>query len=321
VNVAPDDAIFVGGEGMLARVSAEGKTLACVKSPHLVEILGDPNKLRAEAEEQVKQQEQQVKQMAAMLEQQEKQLAALEAKVADREQPDAREDRRIERLKQTIEAIQQSTTRVEAPTVESAMASIRSRLDSIHSIAVSKSDVFIVTAATQGYGYSVWRTTHDFADAKQVIEGLKGCCGQMDIQCHDDGLFACENSRHRVAKFDRDGNELASFGKSDRKAVGDGFGSCCNPMNARISSSGDLFTSESNGVVKRFTPDGVFVESVGVAGVQPGCKSSIIALAPDTNRVYYFDSQKSSIVFLDRKPEGGPNLEQQAEATIGRDAN
>ena len=313
LNVAPDGSIFVGGSGKLAHLSGQGRTLACVKSPHLAEVLNDPAKLRAQAEEQVKQHEEQAKQMQQMLEQQEKQLAAMEQKKAAREKPDPREDRRIAKLKQSLESVRNATSRA-APTVEAVEASIRGRLDAIHSLAVSKEEVFIVTASTQGYGYSIWRTTHDFGEPKLVVEGLKGCCGQMDIQSCEDCLFACENSRHRVVKFDREGKELASFGKTDRKAVGEGFGSCCNPMNSRFSLSGDLFTSESNGVVKRFTPEGSFIESVGIAAVQPGCKSSIIAIAPDTNRVYYFDTQKSAIAILDRKPAATPDLEEQAAA-------
>ena len=92
-------------------------------------------------------------------------------------------------------------------------------------------------------------------------------------------------------------------------------------MNVRFSPSGDLFTSESNGVVKRFTPAGKFIESVGVAQVTPGCKSSIIALAPDLNRIYYFDSARSTIVLLDRKAAVESDIKDQASAKPARSVN
>jgi hypothetical protein len=49
-----------------------------------------------------------------------------------------------------------------------------------------------------------------------------------------------------------------------------------------------------------------------VAQVTPGCKSSIIALGPDLKRVYYFDSEKSTIVLLDRKPAAADPANDQA---------
>lgn len=313
VNVGPDGSIFVGGSGKLAHFNAEGGLLKCVDSPHVTEALKDTDGIRAQAEEQLKQQEAMANQLKPMLEQFEKQLAELEKKKSEAKIPTVIIDGQIASVKETIKAYEQAMTRPRKQmSIESVMDSIKARLVGIHSLAVSDQDVFVVTASTQGYGYVVWRMTHEFTEPTQIGESLSGCCGQMEIQCHDGCVYAAENSRHRVVRFDRDGKKLGSFGKRDRKAAGAGFGSCCNPMNVRFSSSGDLFTSESNGMVKRFTPDGKFVESVGVAKVRPGCKSSIIALSPDMKRVYYFDSEHSTIVMLDRTAESQPAAGDQA---------
>jgi sugar lactone lactonase YvrE len=120
----------------------------------------------------------------------------------------------------------------------------------------------------------------------------------MDVQCHNDVLFVSENSRHRVAKFDRDGKELGAFGKRDREGEGENFGGCCNPMNLCFTASGNLYVAESNGAVKHFTPDGKYVGMVGVANVQPGCKNSCVAATADDKHMFYIDIQKSQIIVL-----------------------
>jgi sugar lactone lactonase YvrE len=146
----------------------------------------------------------------------------------------------------------------------------------------------------------VWRTDKSFAGPKQIIKGLSGCCGQMDIQASGGEVFVAENSRHRVVRYDRDGAEVGRFGKTDREGVGEGFSGCCNPMNLCFTADGALLASESNGVVKRFTPDGKYENTVGVAKVPEGCKNSAIGISSDGDRVYYIDIQQSKILMLAR---------------------
>jgi sugar lactone lactonase YvrE len=170
----------------------------------------------------------------------------------------------------------------------------------INAIAVSDKDVFIACPMSKGYGYAVWRTDRDFQNPQQVISGLSGCCGQMDIQAAKDQVFVAENSRHRVVRYDRDGKKLGSFGKTDREGVGEGFSGCCNPMNLCFAADGALLAAESNGVVKRFTPEGEFEGLIGTAQVQEGCKNSAIGISSDGERVYYIDIQGSNILVLAR---------------------
>jgi sugar lactone lactonase YvrE len=122
----------------------------------------------------------------------------------------------------------------------------------------------------------------------------------MDVQCQNGELYVCENSRHRVVRYDRDGKQIAQFGKRDREGEGENFGSCCNPMNLCFNKDGNLYVSESNGAVKHFTPKGEFLGIVGVANVQPGCKNSCVGVTANDDRLFYIDIEKSQIIILAR---------------------
>ena len=100
---------------------------------------------------------------------------------------------------------------------------------------------------SKGYGYAVWRTDQAFANPKQIVKGLSGCCGQMDIQAVGDDVFVAENSRHRIVRYNRDGEEVGKFGKTDREGLGEGFGGCCNPMNLCFTVDGGLLAAECGG--------------------------------------------------------------------------
>ncbi|MFH1266115.1 MAG: hypothetical protein ABIK89_10335, partial [Planctomycetota bacterium] len=178
-------------------------------------------------------------------------------------------------------------------------AALRQR--AITGIAVTEGDVFVACSATKGYGYDVWRTDLDFGNAKKIVTGLRGCCGQMDIQARDGELFVAENARGQVVRYDRDGNQLAAWGKRDRSDP-KCFGSCCNPMNIRFGPEGEVYTSEASvGGVKRFTPDGEFAGLVGSVGLIPGCKHVAIGVSKDGGRVYVLDITRSHIAVLGQR--------------------
>ena len=156
----------------------------------------------------------------------------------------------------------------------------QSRLE-VSSISSSGGDVFVATQAAVGYGYEVWRTDRDFGGGTKVISGLRGCCGQMDVQCCQHGVFVAENSRHRVVRFDREGKQQSKWGSLDRDGI-NGFSGCCNPMNVCFAGDGDVFTAESTtGRIKRFSPHGELVSIVGAIDLSPGCKNVSIAASPD----------------------------------------
>jgi hypothetical protein len=123
----------------------------------------------------------------------------------------------------------------------------------------------------------------------------------MDVQALGDRLVVAENSRHRVLLLDQEGKTIKQFGESSRTDVSKGFGGCCNPMNTCAGADGCLLTSESNGIVKRYSQAGDFQEVLGVADVTAGCKNSAIGMARDGSRLYYFDVNEGRILVLRRK--------------------
>jgi sugar lactone lactonase YvrE len=169
-------------------------------------------------------------------------------------------------------------------------------------LAVTDTEVFVVSLGSQGWGYSVWRMDHDLKHPKEIITGLTGCCGQMDIQAAGGDLWIPENGRHRVTRYDRDGKKLASFGKRDRKAA-DGFGGCCEPKNLAIGPGGDIFTAESGEpvVVKRFSSEGKFQNVVAIPKYKTGCVHVCVAASQD-GRIFILNPGESTIhVFADQR--------------------
>jgi sugar lactone lactonase YvrE len=172
------------------------------------------------------------------------------------------------------------------------------RVGNVAAIATTDKDVFV--AANVGFGFSVFRFDHDLAEPKEVVSRLRGCCGQMNIAAKDGALYAAENARKRVVRFDRDGKELGSWGKDSRTDV-EGFGSCCNPMNICFGPDGDLYTSESQGRVKRYTPDGKFLSLVGLPTIGGSCLNVTVAVNKDASRVLVLDTQANLIRVLAKK--------------------
>lgn len=293
VNAAKDGSVFVVGQGNVARFDGTGKRIAQAQSPHITEALASREKFEtsvmerhdeevAGLEEQVKQNEEALKELA---EKPKDQLSKLE-------------QREMLNAKAMVQAYGQMVQRMKGQTRAQVIEKALTQLKEMHRVAVSPTDVFVVTREATGYGYCIWRMNHDLADSKKIMSGLSGCCGQMDIQIAGDGLAIAENSRHRVVLIDRDGKPLGSFGKTSRTDVTKGFGGCCNPMNTCFSNNGELLTSESNGLVKRYSLAGEFQAVLGVAKVTEGCKNSSIGISAKGDRLYYFDVQKGQILVL-----------------------
>ncbi len=301
VNVGPDDCVYVGGDGTLARYDLEGKELARGDSPQIAAAKQNPKELERQARESLEQQQHMFDQLIKQLETRRDQLKA-------KQESDLKDDERqqLKQLDQMIETYKkmaanqhpQPITDAQVKALASQMAAQDKR---INAVAAGAKYVYITTRESKGYGYCVWRTDLDFKNAKSVVGGLAGCCGQTDVECCGDEFVVAENSRYRVTRYDAEGKKLASFGKSQRDGVGEGFSGCCNPMNTRP--VGDkLYVAESNGVVKLFSRDGKYEGVVGAARVQAGCKSSIVDATADGQRVYYFDVRGSGICVLERGP-------------------
>lgn len=311
INTAPDGTILIGGDGHIARFDLHGTKLHDAESPQMTYISTHPEQMRERAQEQLESDRAMYADQIKEFEDQVKEVTEAKKKQQEGDAPkdDASSDEDAGQfaqneayLKQILGIYKEQLKRLEQQTVEETVEQVTTRAKRINAICGSDADVFVTCPAMQGYGYGVWRTDKEFGQAKEIVKSLSGCCGQMDVQCANGELYVCENSKHRVAKFDREGKELAHFGKRARDEEDpESFGGCCNPMNLCFNKNGELYVSESNGVVKRFTPAGEFVGVAGVADVEPGCKNSCVAATADDKHLFYIDIQKSQIIVLARQ--------------------
>jgi len=63
---------------------------------------------------------------------------------------------------------------------------------------------------------------------------------------------------------------------------------------------GSVVTSESEGVMKRFSPDGTFAGLIGSAKVGGGCKNVAVAVSTDGKHAYFYDQDGSQIIVFER---------------------
>ncbi len=301
INVSPRGEVVVGGDGVLARYDAHGKQLARGEAPHVVANRTNAGALEQQARDIVESQATSLKEALADFE---RQKAELEAKPQEELNDEEKEvlatiDPTIAAYKQAIEHQQTPNDAQVKQQIEQMVQYLGTQQKKVNAIAASDTNVYVTCVATKGYGYDVWRTDLEFGSPEKIVSGLRGCCGQMDVQCCDNELIVAENARHRVVKFGIDGAEHKSWGKRSRDGEGETFGGCCNPMNTRL--VGDkLYVAESDGQIKLFSPDGEFQAVLGKANVDPGCKSSIVDASSDGNRLYYFNVNNSGICVLER---------------------
>ncbi|MGI9455985.1 MAG: hypothetical protein ACR2NU_05450 [Aeoliella sp.] len=210
-------------------------------------------------------------------------------------------------LARTLEVWKKQVERLGSsePTEEEIQQQVESQIArklGIASISAVGDTVFIACSASVGYGYSVWTIDEDFEEGKEIVEGLSGCCGQMDVQACPSGIYVAENSRARVVCFDTNGEELHSWGSKAREGIR-GFGSCCNPMNVAFGPNDTVYTAESgSGRIKQFSSEGELLQVVGSADLVPGCKKVSIGATSDGNRLYMLDITRDHIVMMDRIP-------------------
>ncbi|TWT77325.1 SMP-30/Gluconolaconase/LRE-like region [Posidoniimonas polymericola] len=310
INVGSDGNVYVAGDGKLLRLDASGKVLLEADGPHINE--------GAERREEVKQQiiEQQKKSVESysrMSKQYDDRLAKLkeqkaELEEADEEAPEALDVQiaNAERMvKQWADIVKQlgGAEMTEEQLNERVTASLQSSA-AVASISEAAGEVFVATREAAGYGFCVWKMDHQFAGGEVITTGLRGCCGQMDVQCCENGVYVAENSRHRVYHLSTTGEELGEWGHGAREGL-EGFGSCCNPMNVAIGPERTVYTAESGtGRIKRYTPGGELIELVGKVDIVPGCKKVSIAVDKSGDRVYMLDITRDHIVLMERLTDG-----------------
>jgi hypothetical protein len=175
-------------------------------------------------------------------------------------------------------------------------SSLERRRTEVTGLAVTDQDVFMAVGSPNDFTYRVYRFDHALANPKLVVEKLRGCCGQMDLQAHAGKLWIPHNARHAVECRDRDGKELSKFGTKGRVKPAD-FGGCCEPKNMRVLANGDVLAAESGPptTIKRFSADGKLLEVVAVLETKGDCVRVTVERSPDGSRYYLMDTTRDAI--------------------------
>ena len=309
--------MFVGGAGKVAKLSKEGEIVAECESPNMVGV--DMEELKREMkEEMIEQQEQMKKSFERQIKQMEERIAKLKEKSEEEELSKA-EAKKLKRYETQLDSISsffdQQQTEITDEQIE-ARLQFSSR---ITAIAVTQDDLYVATTARVGYSYEVYRFNHNFENPERVLEGLRGCCGQMDIHAMGENLAVAENTKYNVAVYDRDGKEVNRFGE---RLSGDnqGFGSCCNPMNVLCCENGDYLTAESSvGKIKRFNEAGELVGYIGEAKIGGGCKHVAFGHDAERNRYYVQHEDSNKICILNARPIQDAKAEKKSDADASQD--
>lgn len=174
---------------------------------------------------------------------------------------------------------------------------LEKRRSDVTGMAVTEQDVFMAVPSPTDFSYRVYRMTQGLEDPKLVVEKLRGCCGTMDVQAHDGKMWIPHNARHAVESYDRDGKQLAKFGKSGKIKPSD-FGGCCEPKCIRVLPDGDILAAESGPptAIKRFSSTGKFKEVVALVEDTKGdCVRVTVAMSPDASKYYMLDTTRDAI--------------------------
>jgi hypothetical protein len=177
------------------------------------------------------------------------------------------------------------------------IANLEMRRSDVTGLAATDQDVFMAVPSASDFTYRIYRFDHELKSPKLVVEKLRGCCGQMDVQTHAGKLWIPHNARHAVENLDRNGKLLTKFGNAGKVKASD-FGGCCEPKNMRVLSNGDILAAESGPptCIKRFTADGKFKEVVAVVNNTKGdCVRVTVEMSPDGSRYYMLDTTRDAI--------------------------
>jgi hypothetical protein len=174
--------------------------------------------------------------------------------------------------------------------------SLEQRRSEVTGLAVTDQDLFLAVPAPSDFTFRVYRFDHALANPKLVVEKLRGCCGQMDIQAHQGNLWIPHNARHSVESRDREGKPLSKFGKAGKLKPSD-FGGCCEPKNLRVLPDGEILVAESGPptCIKRFSASGKFIEVIAALDTRGDCVRVTVERSPDGGRYYLLDTTRDAI--------------------------
>lgn len=231
-----------------------------------------------------------------------------ELQKADSSKLTAVEKQQLRQAEAIVKSYKTMLDRQKNQNIDDVVKQLTSRLKLVNAVAVTDKDVYVVSGETKGYGYAVWRMDRSFQNPKQVMTGVRGCCGQMDIQAVGEELWVAQNCDHKVGRYDRDGKLIKTMGKRGRDGDAECFGGCCNPMNIRLNKD-MVYTAESEGIVRCFSADGESKGVIGSVKIGGGCKNVALAVSPDGNTVYFCDQPGSKIHIMTKKPDPAKGAE------------
>lgn len=317
ITGGPEGSVIVAGDGNIGRFDGAGQLLLQADVPHLAAILADKNVLQKQAEEQIETQKKSTEQMKKAYAAQAKFLKTRIEKLEaiDSDAMTAADSRKLKRLQQQLKAYESINLgeREAEVSIDSVMQQLVQRAATISGVTSNDQDVFVVCGEQKGHGFAVWRMDHEFKNPTRVLSQLGGCCGQMDVQASGSNLFVAENTKHRVGHYDRDGKRLQAFGARAGLFSSEGFGGCCNPMNVCFGPNGDIFTAESEGIIRRFSPKGKALGLVGRVTLLGGCKNVAVAASLDGEKIYFCDLPGSRIIVM------GPVTDESEAQTLAQD--
>lgn len=295
INCAPDGTVFVSGDGKIAVFDATGSLKSEAELPFVKTILSDSDKLRKKAEEtqkaEIASHEETIKETKSQIE---------ELQKKDEEKRTKQEKAQLKQFEAMVKSYETMLERERKKKPEDYVKQIATRIKVINAVAATEKDVYVVCGELTGYGFAVWRMDRELQNPKQVMKGLRGCCGQMDIQAVGDELIVAQNCEHNVGRYSRDGKKLGTFGKRGRESEPDCFGGCCNPMNVRAI-GGKVYTAESEGIVRAFSADGKPEGLVGAVKISGGCKNVAVAATPDGSTIWFCDQPGSKIHVMTKR--------------------
>ncbi|MGV3754649.1 MAG: hypothetical protein ACO1QS_04655 [Verrucomicrobiota bacterium] len=189
--------------------------------------------------------------------------------------------------------------------IENMKRALEQRRTSVTGLTVTDKDVFMAVPTPNEFTFQVYRFDHALQNPKVVVEKLRGCCGQMDIQSHNGNLWIPHNARHAVEARDRDGKQITKFGSAG-KVKADDFGGCCEPKNLRVLANGEVLVAESGPptCIKRFSAAGKFIEVVALVDGPSECVRVTVAVSPDGGRFYMLDTHNDAIRIFGPKTQG-----------------
>ncbi len=322
INFSPDSkAAFVAGSGMIAKLDLQGKILQSIKAPNLADDAEMKKKMEEAAKKQLETMVATYEQQIERLEKQLKQLVEQVTKAEEKgdERALKRAQARQQAAEKQLESIREISKQVKDNYSQDNSINAMDRVKRATAVAVTKRDVFVTLPALEGYGYVLWRMDHDLGEAKSIKDDLRGCCGQLDIQTDGEDVLVAENTSFRVARYDRDGKELAHFGSrgTDKES---GWGSCCNPMNIRCIGSDEVLTAESSiGSIKRYSKDGEYLGLIGTARIGGGCKHVALAVEPKRNWYFIMNQNSNNIAVLVPKSEAPGETEEEKQSREARE--